>query len=801
MTLTLAAAVTLGRPVTVGYAASASNPLRDLAGNAAASFTLEDAANVTPVPETTVASVLIASSPSLDVDDDKTNETYGRGEHIRVKVTWSGPVTWDVSASDGAELAVRLDVGGTVRTAGLLTGGAARGTACALTFRYTVVEADSDTDGIAVTRTVANDIVALSGGATLKDAQGRDASRVSGALAPAAGHQVDGSKTAAAKDETPPKLVDASASGTALTLIFDEDLAAPGDRDALRIAFIVQGAAYRGAPVINQSPTRVVVSGPTVTLTLGSGIAPGRPVTVNYERRSVKERYWLRDLSNNAVVSFPDRVVDNATPVDDAAGPGLVRATVEGRTLALFFDRALDAASAPAGGRFQVYGDDEAGSSFHIRGADAVRVRVHGLTVRVALKEALPQARTAWVAYDSGDEASPLRGAAGRVVADIGAFAATALDGTGPAAGSGSVSGRDVTLYFDEALDVGSVPAAGDFAVTVADVDRNVDAVTVRGSAVFLTLASEAMAGETVKVSYTKPTGVGARPLMDMAGNEAATFDDPIPLTNEGTSAPAGAPAFVSATVTGDSVELMFMKALDPTKVPANDAFTLSVYKDDVPSGGIRGITGVTVRGKKVVLRLINPVHPCDDDEEDEDIRLEYVKPASNALRSRSGTAVDSFPARVVTNATEGQCTNGIESAHLGSVILRGKRPFATGMAPRAAWFTVAASGGAVTVNGAAFSPDDAHELKLTLSRDIGAGETVTVSYTRPAGERGLWDVDGNQLADVVDLPVTKGGAARGAGGRGGGAGLGPGRGPDLRGRRRRPGAGDLLRRGDGGHG
>ena len=98
---------------------------------------------------------------------------------------------------------------------------------------------------------------------------------------------------------------------------------------------------------------------------------------------------------------------------------------------------------------------------------------------------------------------------------------------------------------------------------------------------------------------------------------------------------------------------------------------------------------------------------------------------------------------------------DGIESAHLGSVILRGKRPFATGVAPRAAWFTVAASGGAVTVNGAAFSPDDAHELKLTLSRDIGADETVTVSYARPPGVRGLWDVDGNQLADVVDLPVT----------------------------------------------
>ena len=355
VTLTLAAAVAAGRPVTVGYAAaSASNPLRDLAKKKAADFADEEVANVTPVPETTVTSVAIASLPSVDVDSDGTKETYGRGEHVRVRVTWSAPVIWDVSASDGAQLAVRLDVGGTVRTAGLLTGGAARGTARALTFRYTVVEADSDTDGIAVMRTVAHDIVALSGGATLKDAQGRDASRVSGALAPDAGHKVKGSETPPEdEDETPPKLIEASASGATLTLTFDEDLAAPGDRPALAISFIVHGARYRGAPVINQSPIVVAVSGPTVTLTLGSGMEAGWPVTVSYNvgdfEEATKNRYALQDAAGNAVESFPHRVVDNATPVDDAAGPALVRATVEGSTLALFFDRALDVASAPAG--------------------------------------------------------------------------------------------------------------------------------------------------------------------------------------------------------------------------------------------------------------------------------------------------------------------------------------------------------------------------------------------------------------------------------------------------------------------
>ena len=60
-----------------------------------------------------------------------------------------------------------------------------------------------------------------------------------------------------------------------------------------------------------------------------------------------------------------------------------------------------------------------------------------------------------------------------------------------------------------------------------------------------------------------------------------------------------------------------------------------------------------------------------------------------------------------------------------------------------------------MTVTGAAYSPDDPHELKLTLDREFAPGETATVSYTRPAGVGGLWDVTGRQLADLAGASVT----------------------------------------------
>ena len=115
------------------------------------------------------------------------------------------------------------------------------------------------------------------------------------------------------------------------------------------------------------------------------------------------------------------------------------------------------------------------------------------------------------------------------------------------------------------------------------------------------------------------------------------------------------------------------------------------------------------------------------------------------------------FTNQTVTNSRKSKCgTNWWESASEGSVILRGKRPFTTARAPDQAWFTVTASGGPVTVTGAAFNPDDAHELKLTLDREFAADETVMVSYTRPPGASGLWDADGKQLADMVDMTVTR---------------------------------------------
>ena len=64
-------------------------------------------------------------------------------------------VAWDVSAS-GADMRVRLDVSGAIKTASLVKGGATTGTTRSLAFRYTVKASDTDADGV-FARSVAAD--------------------------------------------------------------------------------------------------------------------------------------------------------------------------------------------------------------------------------------------------------------------------------------------------------------------------------------------------------------------------------------------------------------------------------------------------------------------------------------------------------------------------------------------------------------------------------------------------------------------------------------------------------------------
>jgi uncharacterized repeat protein (TIGR02059 family) len=113
-------------------------------------------------------------------------------------------------------------------------------------------------------------------------------------------------------------------------------------------------------------------------------------------------------------------------------------------------------------------------------------------------------------------------------------FSSTApADTTAPTILSASVvpDGSSVILTYDEDLDVSSVPAVGDFALSAGGV---VSGVSVSASTVTLTLGTPAIhSAETVTVSYNP----GSDPIRDALGNVSATLSA-YPVTNNSAVAP-----------------------------------------------------------------------------------------------------------------------------------------------------------------------------------------------------------------------------------------------------------------------
>ena len=130
-----------------------------------------------------VLDVDVTSTPRLTSSGATTPDTYGEGEDIEVTVEFSTEVTVTGTPT------FTIDVGGTDRTASYDSGSGSD----ALVFRYTVVAADADTDGIFW----AANALALSGGTITGPGGSTDNAELEhDAQAADAGHKVDGSMMA-----------------------------------------------------------------------------------------------------------------------------------------------------------------------------------------------------------------------------------------------------------------------------------------------------------------------------------------------------------------------------------------------------------------------------------------------------------------------------------------------------------------------------------------------------------------------------------------------------------------------------
>src|SRR5207249_3558485 len=89
-----------------------------------------------------------------------------------------------------------------------------------------------------------------------------------------------------------------------------------------------------------------------------------------------------------------------------------------------------------------------------------------------------------------------------------------------------NAAGTSLTLTYNESLDTGSTPAAGDFTLEYQSslggswTSKTISGVSVSGSTVVLTLATAPNDSQNIRLSYT----AGTNKVRDLAANNAANF-------------------------------------------------------------------------------------------------------------------------------------------------------------------------------------------------------------------------------------------------------------------------------------
>ena len=271
--------------------ATEATQIQDTVGNTAARFMGKRVRNETPEP------------PHIDqIAFADEAQTYAIGAIIGVEATFSETVT--VTTSAKARPRLELIVGSNRRDALYVSGSGSN----TLRLEYTVVDGDSDSDGIGFARnsfeTPTGSSIATSAASAAVDLDHfpSDAS---------SNWKVDGVR---------PTVASASARGLELTLTFAEGL----DESATPAPSSFTVTTKSGS---SRTVTGVTVEGRDVKLALARGIAPGNgAATVDYTPPATDA---VRDLVGNTAGAFEDQSV-NVTAVPNNVASGTVTIAVQG---------------------------------------------------------------------------------------------------------------------------------------------------------------------------------------------------------------------------------------------------------------------------------------------------------------------------------------------------------------------------------------------------------------------------------------------------------------------------------------
>ncbi len=614
--LGLGSAVTTGQVVTVAYTdptdgVDDTNAIQDRAGNDAATLTAQDVSNDSGTADSTapkfLRAVLASDGWTITLTYDEVLDDQSQPATTDFAVTVDGD-SQTISTVDVRDREVLLFLGGLVPSL--------------KDVKLTYTDPSANDDANAIQDPAGNDAVSLT------DQQVTNASTV--------------------LDEVAPVFQSATTSGDGAKIIltYDEILDSENEPVTANFEIMVQGE--------RRDVSTVTVSGRTVELGLGTAVTTGQAVTVSYTDPTwgIDDANAIQDRAGNDAADLYQREVTNAATVADTTAPTFMRVVLssDGGTITLTYDEVLDNVNRPSTSNFAVTVAGQA--------AGLSSVSVSGRAVSVDLTSAVTAGQDVKVTYtdpSANNDANAIQDPAGNDAANLTnqtvTNASTVPDERAPEFVSAVTSsdGLKIILTFDEDLDSGNGPVAGNFGVTVQGERRGVSTVTVSGKTVELGLTSAIAGLKAVTVAYTDPTPDvnDTKAIQDLAGNDAASLS--VPIVNESTVEDTTAPSFVRAVVSSDggTITLTYDELLDAAGGPLDSAFTVKVDGQLVTLSVAS--TGA-VRGRTVVVGLESAVTAGQD------VTVTYTDPTTGnddrAIQDPAGNDAATLTDQMVTNAS-----------------------------------------------------------------------------------------------------------------------------------------------------
>ncbi|MBB6732288.1 SwmB domain-containing protein [Cohnella zeiphila] len=311
-------------------------------------------------------------------------------------------------------------------------------------------------------------------------------------------------------------------------------------------------------------------------------------------------------------------------------------------------------------------------------------------------------------------------------------FQTIGSDTSAPSLSSATMDGAVILLTYNEPLDETSIPYASNFYVTVNDVPRQVNAVSVSGSQVRLTMQSGVAVGQTVKLSYT----VGDAPLRDLSANSAAGFTNKAVSNTTTTTLPKPD----SGSVSGNTLTLVFNKTLQSVSSYASSQFSVKV------NGSAVSINGISVSGTNVILMLSSSVSTGQI------VSVSYT-PGWYPVQDTSGNAVAAFADFYLQNASD-TTPPTVSSASVSgnNVSLNYNEGLNASLVPLRSSFSVLVNGVSNQVTAVSVTNNT---VKLTLTSAVSSANIVLVTYI--PGSPAITDLAGNAAAGFSNYQVVSG--------------------------------------------